>query len=334
MTQNPQNIEIINTTPDSIPGLQRFSHEAMATTFEIIIQYEDKHYARQAAFAAFEELDRLEQQLSRFIENSDISQINKLASGIPLMIDLDTFECLQLCSQMYVETSGAFDITIGSLYDCWLDDGNKLHEPTESDLDSARQCAGLELLKLDEAEHSVQLVKSGVQIDLGGFGKGYALDRLAELLRQWSIDKALLKAASSSVLAIEGPAGMNGWPVTLSNPSNCNQLFARLDFKNRALGGSGLQKGRHIIDPRTACPVGDKTAAWACAVSAATADALSTAFMVMSIDEIEQYCRQHQDVLAAIVTSQDIAKAAKNRFLYFGPWKPSHLERRGSSGFD
>jgi len=320
MTQPQPNICFIKNNWDSIPGIHRFSHEAMATTFEVIILHEDARYAQQAAGAAFNELDRLDTELSRFIENSDISRINNLGANQPLIIGLDAFECLQLSANMYEETKKAFDITIGPLLGCWLSKDKTEHIPSEEQLNLARQHTGMHLLKLDEAEHTVHLLTEAVQIDLGGIGKGYAVDRMVELLRDWSINTALVHGGYSSALALGAPPGMKGWPLTLSSPGNSKQTLASLYLRDRALSGSGLQKGRHIIDPRTAQPVDGKCAAWACAPDAATADALSTAFMVMNPDEVNHYCQRNSDTLAMLLMEQQDAKTRKNKILRYGPW--------------
>lgn len=310
----------------SIDGMLRYSHEAMATTFEVIIVHEDGRYARQAAAAAFSELDRLEGELSRFIENSDISRLNNLPANHPLLLGLAAFECLQLSAGLYGETSGAFDITIGSLLACWRGDDGTSRTPSEEQLNLARQLTGMGLLKLDEAEHTVELLKSPVHVDLGGIGKGYAVDRMAELLREWSIDIALVSGGYSSVLALDGPPGKKGWPLTLSNPRDRKETLVRTNLQGRALSGSGMEKGRHIIDPRTARPVEGKLTAWSSAPDAATADALSTAFMVMSPEQIKQYCLRHPDVLAMIIVQEkDKEGAEKEKILHFGPWKKEEL---------
>ena len=309
-----------------MPGLHRFSHEAMATTFEVIIFYEDKLYARQVALAAFDELDRLEQQLSRFVENSDISRIRNLNAGRSLVIGLPAFECLLLSARIYDETQGAFDITAGSLMNCWLDEDGKSRRPSREELDLARQRTGMDLVKLDESRYAVELMTDHVQLDLGGIGKGYAVDRMAALLRDWSIETALIHGGFSSVLALDPPPpATEGWPLTLSDPNDRNKTLARLSLKGRALSGSGLQKGRHIIDPRTAKPVEAKLASWACAPDAATADALSTAFMVMKPDEVKKYCACHPDVSAVIIPAKKNKKTQKPKFLNYGRWDKNEL---------
>jgi thiamine biosynthesis lipoprotein len=291
----------------------------MATTYEVIVVHEDERYARQAAAAAFEEVNRLEADLSRFIENSDISQINSLPVGRPLVLGLPAFECLEISRRLYDQTNGAFDITIGSLLKCWRSDDGKSRTPTEEQLNLARQRTGMDLLKLDAEEHTVEVLTEGVQVDLGGMGKGYAVDQMAKLLREWSIDVALVHGGYSSALALDAPPDMEGWPVTLSHPGKQKTTLAKLYFHGRALSGSGLQKGQHIIDPRTGRPVRAKRAAWSSAPDAATGDALSTAFMVMDPDEIKEYCRRHPDVAAMIILQAEDGR--KEEILRFGSWE-------------
>ncbi|MBL7187489.1 MAG: FAD:protein FMN transferase [Phycisphaerae bacterium] len=305
----------------SLAGMKRFSHEAMATTFEILIVHEDDRYALQAAIAAFNEVDRLEGEFSRFIENSDVSRINNLAAGEPLLLGLDTFECLKISARVNAETAGAFDVTIGSVFQCWRNEDAAPRTPLAQELDLARQRTGMHLLELDETRLTVKLLVSQVQIDLGGVGKGYAVDRAAELLREWSIETALISGGYSSVLALDVPPGTKGWPLTLSHPADRSQILARPHLRAGALSGSGVQKGRHIISPRTAEPTEGKLAAWSGAPDAASADALSTAFMIMTADEIEKYCALHPDTRAMVIVQEQGQDTQKDKILRFGPWK-------------
>jgi thiamine biosynthesis lipoprotein len=307
-----------NTGP--VPGMKRFSHEAMATTFEILIVHEDDRYARQAAAAAFAEVDRLEQELSRYVENSDIARINNLPAGEPLLLGLDTFECLRISARIYAETEGAFDITIGSLLECWRKDDGTPRTPSEEQLERARQLTGTDLLQLDADDYTVELSASPLHVDLGGVGKGFTVDRVAELLREWSIEIALISGGYSSVLALEAPTENDGWPLTLSHPEDRRRILARPYLRGAALSGSGVQKGGHIIDPRTGRPISGRLAAWSGAPDAATADALSTAFMVMSAEEIENYCTEHTDTRTMVIIEEQEAEIEKEKILHFGHW--------------
>jgi thiamine biosynthesis lipoprotein len=306
----------------SIADVHRFSHQAMATTFEIIVQCEDPIYARQAANMAFDELDRVEAELSRYIENSDVARINHLPAGRPLLLGLDTFECLKLSRKLHAETHGAFDVTIGLLLDCWRDKDKKPRTPSRDELAYAAAHTGMMLMQLDEGRHTVTLSASPVRVDLGGIGKGHGVDKMAEMLREWSIDCALIHSGRSSVLALDAPAGTQGWPLTLSHPKNRSRTLARVLLRHGAVSGSGLEKGPHIIDPRIGRPVEAKVASWSMAPNAATADALSTAFMIMTPDEVKGYCVAHSDTRALLVVAAD---ETSDRIVPAGSWQDGEL---------
>ena len=262
----------------------QFSHAAMATVFEVFCVHDDKEYAGQAAQAAFDLVDRLERELSRFLSNSDVSRINALATGQTTRVSPETMECLEIARQLYTVTGGAFDIAIGS---------------------------GQEHLELVPDELEVRARGDGVRLDLGGIGKGYAVDRMREQLDEWEIPVALLHGGFSSVLAGEAPPGRDGWPLTLTAPGpRTDRPRIRISARQMALSASGTQKGAHIQDPRTGQPVRDRAAwailpcrrgpdrqtreEWGDAVRspAAVAEALSTAFMILSLEEIGELCRR------------------------------------------
>jgi len=152
---------------------------------------------------------------------------------------------------------------------------------------------------IDEAEHSVGVLADGVVVDLGAIGKGYAVDQMIALLRDWSIEEALVHSGESSVFAL------GSWPVAIRNPERQEETLGSVELRDRSLSGSGLLlHGRHIIDPRTGQPVHGKHGTWAGAPSAAESDALSTAFMVMSPPEVEDYCARHPHI-SAMILSED-----------------------------
>ena len=318
MTQSQSQPVQINDNNTPIAGTRQFSHEAMATTFKILVVHDDQKYARQVACAAFAEVDRLEAELSRFIENSEVSRINNLPANKPMLLWVDTFECLKKSIEIYNQTKGAFDVTVGPLMKCWRNKDGSSRTPGEQELADARSIVGTNLLKLDEQELTVELLKSHVQIDLGGIGKGYTVDRMAKMLRDYEMTTALISGGGSTVLALDAPAGTKGWPLTISTPGNRREIFARLNLKNRAISSSGIEeRGRHIIDPRTGRPAQSRSSAWSFAPDAATADALSTAFMIMTPEEIENYCSAHKET-AAMIMADSAEKPLKDRIKQFG----------------
>jgi len=303
--------------------LHRFAHAAMGTTFEILIASDDTvvesaEYARQAAQAAFHEVDRLEKDLSRFIESSDISRINKLGSREPVRVSIDTFECLQLAARLHRETGGAFDAAIGALLACWRTPAGAPRQPTSTEVAKAKARTGMERVVLDRKNLTVRTKTAGVLLDLGGIGKGFALDKAAETLREWAdegwgLEAALLSGGQSTVFAMGAPPGKRGWAVSVG--ADMLDAPEEILLRDRALSGSGTRvRGRHIIDPRTGRPAKDPIRAWASSPSGAVSDALSTAFMVMSPAEVERYCAEHDDTWAILL----IRDASGRRLKRFG----------------
>jgi len=270
------------------------AHEAMATTFKLTVAHADPVYARQACAEAFAEIDRIEGRLSRYVQSSDISRINRLGQGQSTAVQLDAFECLRIALEVQRETRGAFDAAYGS-------------RPEKV---TGTFCLKGPRFDLNEQDHTVRVLADGVRLDLGGIGKGFALDRMAALLADWEIGSALLAASTSTLLALGPPSGQSGWPITFGPEHD----LQRLVLCNRALSGSGTAvKGSHIIDPRTGRPVEDRVGAWAGAPCAAAADALSTAFLVMTEGEIHDYCCRHPEVSAHVLKSPSAKVQAMGR---------------------
>lgn len=275
-------------------NIHSFTHQAMNTIFEIVIEADDKEYAEQAANAAFVEIDRLEDELSRYRPNSDVARINLLQVGEELKLSPDIFECLQIANHIYNITDGLFDVTSGELIDHW-----KNSKTAETD-DYNLQDIGMGKLLLDDINYSINLLSNNIKIDLGGIGKGYAIDKACTLLTEWDVDNALIHSGST-VKAIGLLSGYDGWPVSISNPSNKSQTIAEVLLKDFSLSGSGKQKGSHIINPQTSLPINDRTGAWAMAESAAMSDAMSTTFMIMPVEDISEFCKKYDTIHALII---------------------------------
>ncbi|MBN1126991.1 MAG: FAD:protein FMN transferase [Sedimentisphaerales bacterium] len=311
-----------------LSGAHRFSHEAMAAVFEVYVVCDNATYARQAAQAAFEELDHLEQDFSRFIANSDISRLNCLTAGGELALGLDTFECLSVAQKLWKQTKGAFDVTVGALYQCWLNEDKTIRQPSPENLALAIEKTGMDKLILNSHWYTAKVTIEGIQFDLGGIGKGYGVDRIAHVFEEWKLRRVLIHGGGSSLLAMEGPSEGKGWPVTFSNPLDRSEKLIHLELTHRAVGSSGLEQGKHIIDPRPgkARPVEGKLASWSLAPNATTADALSTAFMVMGDNEIEQFCKAHSD--SAAMTTRQVKKVDfKLDIRRWGDWSNATILR-------
>jgi thiamine biosynthesis lipoprotein len=253
-----------------------FNHEAMATTFQIFIAGRPGDYARQATAAAFRELDRLENELSRFLATSEIARINQLKAGESLTLGEDTLQCLLGAVQISAITGRAFDPAYAT--------------PRASGCDEP-------LFALDPSSHTLTSLTERLHLDLGAVGKGYALDRMAAVLAEWDITAACLQSGGSTALALAAPPDAAGWPIGVADDV---RLFA-----SRAVSGSGLAvQGQHLIDPRTRAPAGRTRRVWSFADNAADSDALSTAFFVMSDATVVEFCAAHPGY-GAVLTLPD-----------------------------
>ena len=259
--------------------IHQFNDNAMATHFQVRINCDEKMYAAQSAQAAFDLLASLETRLSRFRSNSDIARIGELAPGEKMRLSEPAFACLQIVERMERATHRAFCAT-----------------PTA--LTSQRSLPEWSLLS---NEQSILCMSGQIQFDLGAIGKGFALDRMAELLFQWDCRSFLLIAGGSSVLAGDPPADSPGWSCGLGEDDASHRFF----LTHASLSGSGLAvKGPHILDPRNGHPASRRRRAWALADSAAESDALSTACMVLSEPELEEVLAQNHTWLTFLETGE------------------------------
>ncbi len=278
------------------PQHHRFSCNAMATTFDVFINHDDADplYAAQAAQAAFAEIGRLEDELSRFRASSDIYRLGQLQAGESILVGMAAWDCLSLAKAMHQETHGAFDITVGPLMDLWITPEGLPRQVDESVLAEARQIIGSQLFDMDSDTMRVTVNASRMVFDLGALGKGYALDQAADLLQDWKVSNFVLNAGDSTILAVGSPTEKDAWPLTLGGG------VKPLALSNRAVSGSGFNvKGAHIMNPRLFAPVPMRNRrTYAVAPTAALSDALSTAFMVMEPSEITQLCDRYAGVEA------------------------------------
>jgi len=267
------------TEVTTMPEIHQFNHRAMATHFQVRIADQEKTYAAQAAQASFDLVDKLESQLSRFRTNSDISQLALLAPGEKLRVSEPAFSCLQIAKHMEQLTRSAFCATPAALQT----------QPSLPQWD------------LVPSEFSILCIDGRLEFDLGAIGKGFALDRMAELLGQWECPSFLLVAGGSSILAGDPPPDLPGWSCGMGDDDSPHRIY----LTHSSLSGSGLAvKGAHIFDPRTGQPATRQSRTWILANTAAESDALSTACMVLSESELEETLAQDHSWLAFLDTAE------------------------------
>lgn len=272
----------------------RYGHRAMRTDFAIFIAGQNAEYAASAASAAFRELEKVEEKLSRFIASSDIARANALRAGEATHLSGETWDCLATAARIAGETERAFDPACGVLIDFWKHCSN-IESGFEPSNDAAWQAAWEAhrrgAFSLDAETRSIVCAEPGCKLDLGAIGKGFALDVMARVLEEdWGVSNMLLSAGGSTVLALDAPPEREGWVVGFGAESQ----LPPVTLTRRALSssGTGTQK-THLVDPRNGFAVSRADIVRSLAENAAVADALSTAFFVMSPGEVAAYCRAH-----------------------------------------
>ncbi|MGD0782554.1 MAG: FAD:protein FMN transferase [Candidatus Aminicenantales bacterium] len=278
--------------------VHRFAHQAMGTYFEIFIAGGGADYAGQAAQAGFAEIDRLDRLFSRFDMRSEIYQINRLSPGGRLLIGVEAYQCLAIGESARRETGGAFDVNVrgrANPRNEGLDESSGA--VSEAAFELIERAAGYEIRRQEGPTGEIR----ALDLDLGAIGKGFALDAALGILSDWDVENVLLHGGTSTALAAGSAPGYEdnggGWPVGVGGGWPCLGVPGQFILRNRALSGSGTEvKGRHILDPRTGAPASGHVAAWAAHRLASVSDALSTAVMVMSTEDVEAYCAAHLDV--------------------------------------
>jgi thiamine biosynthesis lipoprotein len=240
------------------------SADAMGTTFTVIVYGAAGQELETAIDAAFAELQRLDEMLSNYKPGSEWSVVNRFAAQRPVKVTPELFRLLSECLRYSRETEGAFDITVGPLVKVWGFYGGRGQLPQAEDVTAALGLVGYRHLHLDAAGGAVSFDLPGVELDPGGFGKGYAVDRMAGILRRRGLSAALVTASDSSIYGMgTPPAERRGWLVEIGDPRDHRRSVAEVFLKDMAISTSGSYeksfrvRGRtfsHIINPRTGRP--------------------------------------------------------------------------------
>lgn len=301
----------------SASHFERYSKNAMACEFELLLNLHQYQNAAEQALVAFAILDSIEDQMSIYRESSELSQLNRSATQQEeVNLDQRLSTVLNLAQQINLSTKGAFDITAAPLSRIWGFQQRSGRVPNEHEISDALATVGMQNLCLNADESTLRFLADGMTIDLGGIGKGYAIDLAAESLLAGGIHDFVLQGGQSSVAAsgvnIESDSNQDssGWKIGLSHPSIPNCRLAEFDLVNQKLGTSGTQrqgffyKGRrfgHIIDPRTGYPTDHCLSSTVVCDRAAAADALATAFFVMQLEDVQLYCDQNPEIAVVLV---------------------------------
>lgn len=308
---DPRHIGIHAKVDDRTDGvLLRFARRAMATQFEIVLPLATPR-AHELADQALDEIDRLEQQLTVYRDASEVSRLNALAADHPMSVETNLFELLDRCRHWHRMTC-AFDVASGALVRLWNEGRKRGMVPSMEERRTALEQSGMNHVKLDGAEKTVQFLRRGLAINLGAVGKGYALDRVVRLLRHEGVSAGLVHGGQSSVFAFGAEPGVaRGWQVGLAHPETPSERLGIFHLRDRGVGISAAtyqffeKEGRkmgHILDPRSAWPAEGVATAAVTAPTAAEADALSTAFFILGVEPAREICAARPDLGVVLQT--------------------------------
>ena len=240
------------------------SDEAMGSTFTVVLYGSDQKQLEAAADAAFDEVHRLDRLLSNYQPASEWSEVNRMAGVRPVKLSAELFQLLSDCMTYSRQSDGAFDITVGPLMKVWGFYKGEGSLPRPADVTAALTRVGHRHVRLDAAARTIHFDRPGVELDPGGIGKGYAVDRMVDVLKRSGVHIALVSASGSSIYGMGAPpTEPAGWRITIRAPDDPHKTAAEVVLKDMSLSTSGSYEkffwveGRtyaHIIDPRTGYP--------------------------------------------------------------------------------
>jgi thiamine biosynthesis lipoprotein len=240
------------------------SVDAMGSTFSIAAWGADRGTVAAAVETALEEARRLDRMLSNYRPNSEWSVLNRTAGSSAAVVSQELFDLLAACVRYSEQSEGTFDITVGPLMRVWGFYKGSGRMPHRSEVRTALARIGYKHLILQTNTRTVRFAKDGLEIDPGGIGKGYAVDKMAEILRAGGVSGALINAGGSSLYGLNTPPDEpRGWKVVIRDPRRAERHVAELYLKNESMSTSGnyekfFQVGKriysHIMDPRTGYP--------------------------------------------------------------------------------
>ena len=293
--------------------------QAMATRFEFVLYGRNEIALRAAGEEAIAEIERLEDQLSLFRPTSEIAHLNARAAREAVRVSPLLFGLLAHARILHEETNGAFDITVAPLVRCWGFMGGTGRVPTPEELSEARSKVGMGLVQLSPENFTVRFAREGVMLDLGAIGKGYAIDRAAEVLREGGIESALLHGGTSSAYGIGRPPDLESWQIAVEDPRLASDSptarLATVTLTDEAISVSTLSEkffqadGKtfgHVLDPRTGEPTSAGLLAAVVLPSATETDALSTALLTSGIEGHQQIAKLRPGMRTLLLTGSGV----------------------------
>jgi FAD:protein FMN transferase len=281
----------------------------MGTVFEIAAYDQTSEHASVALENAFQEIVRVDNLLSNYKTDSALSHLNHAAHFHAEKVPSDLYRVVEESVRFSRLSGGKFDISIAPLVDLWKAAIAGEGAPSLAKQQAARACVGYEKIELTPPDQ-ITFHSSCMRLDLGAIGKGYAVDRAAEVLRSSGICDALINAGGSTILAMGSPPGQSAWLVHLRDPSH--KVDPQVMLKDGSVSTSeqtapsllGGDTAGHIIDPDTGTPLRTEFAVSVIAQTGTLSDALSTTSLLLGPAKGKGLVQQMPDV-SAIWISRD-----------------------------
>jgi thiamine biosynthesis lipoprotein len=265
---------------------------SMGSAFSIVAYGADAGALSGAVEAALDEVDRIDRLMSHYRPESPLSRLNREAAQGPVRVEPELFTFLAECLRYSRESEGAFDVTVGPLMKAWGFFRGEGRLPRDEEVAEVRARVGYRHVVLDAARGTVRFDRPGVELDLGGIGKGYAVDRAAAVLRARGVAAALVSAGGSTTYGLGAPPGERGWAVSVADPAHTSRTALTLVLRDRALSVSGSYEKSfevggvrysHIMDPRSGRPVQGMLSVAVLAPTGTEGDALDNVLFVEGV---------------------------------------------------
>lgn len=262
----------------------------MGTMFNVVVYHDEVVTAERAAEAALAEIVRLDEVMSHYLERSELSRLNREARRGFVAVEPSLYEVVEQAVEFSRRSGGRFDVTIAPLLRAWKDAHDAGRQPSAREIADLRRCVGYQHIEV-RPPNEIRFRSDCLALDLGGIGKGYAVDRAIAVLASAGIRHAVVNAGGSTIVAIGAPPGLDGWPVELGARvsghrtlllrdeavSTSQQRLRRLPFAPGAFG--------EIIDPWRGAPIEHETSISVVTTSATSADALSTTLLLLPVQD-------------------------------------------------
>lgn len=305
------------------------THRAMGTEFKLYLYAKDSAQAQQVSQAVYEEVDRLDDLLSNYKPESELSRINRLAASGPVETDPETFDFLQQAQHWSEVSHGAFDMTVGPLMRVWGFFQHQGKVPSVEELQAAAPAIGYRHVVLDAQRRTVFFDTKGVELDPGGIGKGFAVDAAVQVLREWQVKAAMLSAGGSTVYALGAPPQKSGWKVIVRGPVPSQNVISVLTLRDTSFSSADcsqknfVQNGVlycHILNPVKLAPVKERIQVAMEHRSATASDALSNVLFVQEPKEaFDVLRREAADARALVISKRKDGTAAASIYRWNAP---------------